>query len=55
MKFLLIASLAFEVDFQVRFLGFGSYHAHHHADEQWTGECDSMVSNDEHRLAYRLP
>ncbi len=28
-----------EADFTVKFLGFNAYHYHHHADEQWSGEC----------------
>ena len=38
-----------EADFAVKFLGFDAYRYHHHADEQWTGECLSglMSSTDD--------
>lgn len=28
-----------EADFAVKFLGFNAYRYHHHAEEQWAGEC----------------
>jgi hypothetical protein len=28
-----------EADFTVKFMGFNAFHYHHHADEQWSGEC----------------
>jgi hypothetical protein len=28
-----------EADFTVKFLGITAYHYHHHAEEQWSGEC----------------
>lgn len=31
--------VASEADFTVKFLGISAYHYHHHADEQWSGEC----------------
>jgi hypothetical protein len=35
-----------EADFAVKFLGFVAFRYHHHADEQWTGECLSgLVSS----------
>jgi hypothetical protein len=35
-----------EADFAVRFIGFTAYRYHHHAEEQWAGECLSgLVSS----------
>ena len=35
-----------EADFAVKFLGFNAYRYHHHAEEQWAGECLSgLVSS----------
>ena len=31
--------VASEADFQVKILGFTAYRYHHHADEQWVGDC----------------
>lgn len=31
--------VASEADFTVKFMGFNAFHYHHHADEQWSGEC----------------
>ena len=38
--------VASEADFTVKFLGITAYHYHHHAEEQWNGECLSgLVSS----------
>ena len=35
-----------EADFQVRVLGIAAYHYHHHADEQWQGDCLASLKAD---------
>lgn len=39
-----------EADFAVKFIGITAFHYHHHADEQWAGEClsglDSSTDDD---------
>ena len=34
-----------EADFAVKFIGITAYHYHHHADEQWAGECLSGLTS----------
>ena len=34
-----------EADFAVKFVGITAYHYHHHADEQWAGECLSGLAS----------
>ncbi len=34
-----------EADFAVKFIGITAYHYHHHADEQWAGECLSGLAS----------
>ena len=34
-----------EADFTVKFLGFSAYHYHHHAEEQWSGDCLSGLQS----------
>jgi len=44
-----------QADFSVRFLGFEAFHYHHHADEQWVGECLvalSSVTDDDGQPAH---
>jgi len=33
-----------EADFAVKFIGITAYHYHHHAEEQWAGECLSALA-----------
>ena len=43
-----------EADFAVKFIGITAYHYHHHADEQWTGDCLSGLASstdDDGKLA----
>ena len=34
-----------EADFAVKFIGITAYHYHHHAEEQWAGECLSGLTS----------
>lgn len=34
-----VRKVASEADFTVKFMGFTAFHYHHHADEQWSGDC----------------
>ena len=34
-----------EADLAVKFLGFSAFHYHHHADEQWAGDCLSGLQS----------
>lgn len=38
-------TVASEAEFSVRVLGFQAYHYHHHADEQWQGDCLAELSS----------
>jgi hypothetical protein len=45
-------------DFAVKFIGITAYHYHHHADEQWAGDClsglDSRTDDDGKPASVRL-
>jgi hypothetical protein len=40
-----VRKVASEADFSVRFLGFRTFHYHHHADEEWAGDCLVALSS----------